>query len=357
MFSYDMWVFRSHSLGGWSRISAYFSKNGRMTDPDWCLGHGDQLERKLNARRFGLKVPLFCLRFEWSFSLLWPCLIVPAIWHRFKLSFIICFLCIAMMVVFTTNVLPFEWQIPGYQWALIIPLSLVVGCHILLPVRVYVFVFPLRHGCILQLEEVFCTRLCSVTTCDCRGDGWMDPGWDYAQFPLVFVFCNTWSLTDINCRLFSILGWWSFRTEHTRLCFLRCAGLLLSCVRHVLDKYGKMTWTELEPYSIYSRARRSDLDARKFPHQLFLSQALKWFRYWTGCRITPTGGEGSEREENPGDFGMFHCTIALDIRSILLAHGFYYPHLWTHVRLLSFLSSLIYVSRRLVYTEQIPWNY
>ena len=40
-----------------------------------------------------------------------------------------------MMVIFTTDVIPFEWQIPGYQWALIIPLSLVVGCHILLPVR------------------------------------------------------------------------------------------------------------------------------------------------------------------------------------------------------------------------------
>ncbi|KAF5357768.1 hypothetical protein D9756_001154 [Leucocoprinus leucothites] len=58
---------------------------------------------------------------------------VPAIWRRFKLSFITCFLCIAMMIIFTTNVVPFEWQIPGYQWALIIPLSLVVGCHILLP--------------------------------------------------------------------------------------------------------------------------------------------------------------------------------------------------------------------------------
>jgi hypothetical protein len=64
------------------------------------------------------------------------CLIlsVPRIWQRFKLSFIICFAAIAMMIIFTTNVVPFEWQIPGWNWALIIPLSLVVGCHILLPV-------------------------------------------------------------------------------------------------------------------------------------------------------------------------------------------------------------------------------
>ncbi|KAF9014299.1 glycosyl transferase family group 2-domain-containing protein [Cyathus striatus] len=59
---------------------------------------------------------------------------VPRIWERFKLSFIICFMCIAMMVVFTTDAVPFEWQIPGWNWALIIPLALVVGCHLLLPI-------------------------------------------------------------------------------------------------------------------------------------------------------------------------------------------------------------------------------
>ncbi|KAF9053307.1 glycosyl transferase family group 2-domain-containing protein [Panaeolus papilionaceus] len=59
---------------------------------------------------------------------------VPRIWQRFKLSFIICFAAIAMMIVFTTDVVPFEWQIPGWNWALIIPLALVVGCHILLPI-------------------------------------------------------------------------------------------------------------------------------------------------------------------------------------------------------------------------------
>ncbi|KAH9484535.1 hypothetical protein JR316_0004017 [Psilocybe cubensis] len=59
---------------------------------------------------------------------------VPRIWQRFKLSFIICFMCIAMMVIFTTDVVPFEWQIAGWNYALVIPLSLVVGCHILLPI-------------------------------------------------------------------------------------------------------------------------------------------------------------------------------------------------------------------------------
>ncbi|KAJ7183586.1 glycosyl transferase family group 2-domain-containing protein [Mycena filopes] len=59
---------------------------------------------------------------------------VPLIWKRFKLSFIICFAVIVMMIVFTSKAVPFEWQIQGWNWALNIPLSLVVGCHILLPI-------------------------------------------------------------------------------------------------------------------------------------------------------------------------------------------------------------------------------
>ncbi|KAJ3715235.1 glycosyl transferase family group 2-domain-containing protein [Lentinula guzmanii] len=59
---------------------------------------------------------------------------VPRIIKNFKLSIIICLMLIAMMVIFTTSVVPFEWQIPGWNWALIIPLSLVVGCHLLLPI-------------------------------------------------------------------------------------------------------------------------------------------------------------------------------------------------------------------------------
>ncbi|KAJ3993811.1 glycosyl transferase family group 2-domain-containing protein [Lentinula boryana] len=59
---------------------------------------------------------------------------VPRIIKNFKLSIIICLMLIAMMVIFTTDVVPFEWQIPGWNWALIIPLSLVVGCHLLLPI-------------------------------------------------------------------------------------------------------------------------------------------------------------------------------------------------------------------------------
>lgn len=103
-------------------------------------GRGGRQARKLNVRRFGLKVgsQSYFLKLPVLRIFFLPLsLLVPRIWHRFKLSFIICFLCMVMMVIFTTNIVPFEWQIPGYQWALIIPLSLVVGCHVLFPVRAF----------------------------------------------------------------------------------------------------------------------------------------------------------------------------------------------------------------------------
>ncbi|KIK60091.1 hypothetical protein GYMLUDRAFT_244535 [Collybiopsis luxurians FD-317 M1] len=59
---------------------------------------------------------------------------VPRIIKNFKVSIVICLMLIAMMVIFTTDAVPFEWQIPGWNWALIIPLSLVVGCHLMLPI-------------------------------------------------------------------------------------------------------------------------------------------------------------------------------------------------------------------------------
>ncbi|KAF9022359.1 hypothetical protein BDZ89DRAFT_1163305 [Hymenopellis radicata] len=59
---------------------------------------------------------------------------VPRILKGFWLSFVICFSLIIMVIVFTSDIVPVEWQIAGWQFALVIPLSLVVGCHILLPI-------------------------------------------------------------------------------------------------------------------------------------------------------------------------------------------------------------------------------
>jgi len=59
---------------------------------------------------------------------------VPRIWERFRLAFIICFAIIAMMIVLATPVVTPAWQIPGTSWAVILPLAIVAGGHILFPI-------------------------------------------------------------------------------------------------------------------------------------------------------------------------------------------------------------------------------
>ncbi|KAK7018371.1 Glyco-trans-2-like domain-containing protein [Favolaschia claudopus] len=59
---------------------------------------------------------------------------VPRIWQRFRLAFIICFALIAMMIVLAQPVVTPAWQIPGSSWAVILPLAIVAGGHILFPI-------------------------------------------------------------------------------------------------------------------------------------------------------------------------------------------------------------------------------
>ncbi|KAH9986844.1 glycosyl transferase family group 2-domain-containing protein [Russula vinacea] len=59
---------------------------------------------------------------------------VPRILRRFWLAFIIGFFMFAMMIVLSTNLVPSGWQIPGVDWAVILPLAIVAGSHILFPI-------------------------------------------------------------------------------------------------------------------------------------------------------------------------------------------------------------------------------
>ncbi|KAI6167544.1 hypothetical protein EDD17DRAFT_941146 [Pisolithus thermaeus] len=38
------------------------------------------------------------------------------------------------MIVVSTSLVPYQWRINGTGWAVILPLSIVCGCHILFPV-------------------------------------------------------------------------------------------------------------------------------------------------------------------------------------------------------------------------------
>ncbi|KAF8260587.1 glycosyl transferase family group 2-domain-containing protein [Lactarius quietus] len=59
---------------------------------------------------------------------------VPRILRRFWLSFVVGFLSFGMIAVFASGLLPLGWQIPGSSWAVIWPLAVVAGSHILFPI-------------------------------------------------------------------------------------------------------------------------------------------------------------------------------------------------------------------------------
>ncbi|KZV80222.1 hypothetical protein EXIGLDRAFT_845734 [Exidia glandulosa HHB12029] len=59
---------------------------------------------------------------------------VPRIWKRFYPTFIICGILVGVMIVFSTNLVPRGFVIDGRYWAVIFPLALQVGSHILYPI-------------------------------------------------------------------------------------------------------------------------------------------------------------------------------------------------------------------------------
>ncbi|KAF9219278.1 hypothetical protein BS17DRAFT_789594 [Gyrodon lividus] len=59
---------------------------------------------------------------------------VPKILKRFWFPLIVCTLLIAGMIIVSTPLVPYQWQLTGNGWAVILPLSIVCGCHILFPI-------------------------------------------------------------------------------------------------------------------------------------------------------------------------------------------------------------------------------
>lgn len=60
---------------------------------------------------------------------------VPKIVKRFWIALVLSVLISVMMIILTTDLIPVGWQIPGWDWAVIFPLAITVGCHVLYPVR------------------------------------------------------------------------------------------------------------------------------------------------------------------------------------------------------------------------------
>ncbi|TBU42496.1 glycosyl transferase family group 2-domain-containing protein [Dichomitus squalens] len=59
---------------------------------------------------------------------------VPKILKRFWIAFAFSFIMIFVMIILTTDVVPIGWRIFGWDWAVIVPVAIVVGCHVLYPI-------------------------------------------------------------------------------------------------------------------------------------------------------------------------------------------------------------------------------
>ncbi|KAF8525029.1 glycosyl transferase family group 2-domain-containing protein [Hysterangium stoloniferum] len=57
----------------------------------------------------------------------------PRVVKRFWLSSLVCFIVVGGMVVLSTSLIPEGWRIGRASWAVIFPLAIQVGCHILFP--------------------------------------------------------------------------------------------------------------------------------------------------------------------------------------------------------------------------------
>lgn len=71
---------------------------------------------------------------------------VPKIFKRFWVALTIAVIIIAGMIIASTKLVPLAWRVDGTAWAVIFPLAVAAGCHIL---------FPVSHTC--------CTPCCLLT--------------------------------------------------------------------------------------------------------------------------------------------------------------------------------------------------
>jgi hypothetical protein len=68
---------------------------------------------------------------------------VPKILSRFRVALVFSFLVLGGMITLMLPAIPVEWQIPYTVWSVILPLSIVIGSHILYPIVLnpYLMVF------------------------------------------------------------------------------------------------------------------------------------------------------------------------------------------------------------------------
>ena len=91
------------------------------------------LSQALLAHLFSYNITWGATKKEVERSNFW--LEVPKIVRRFWLALIISIITAVGMAVLATDLIPVGWRIPGIDWAVVFPLSITIGCHVLYPVR------------------------------------------------------------------------------------------------------------------------------------------------------------------------------------------------------------------------------
>ncbi|KAL7277979.1 hypothetical protein ACG7TL_007932 [Trametes sanguinea] len=90
------------------------------------------LSQALLAHLFSYNITWGATKKEVERSNFW--LEVPKILKRFWLSLVISLACCAIMIILTTEAVPVGWRIFSWDWAVILPLAIVAGCHIAYPI-------------------------------------------------------------------------------------------------------------------------------------------------------------------------------------------------------------------------------
>ncbi|KXN88664.1 hypothetical protein AN958_06208 [Leucoagaricus sp. SymC.cos] len=95
----------------------------------------------------GLAIPLTqaILAHLFSYNIQWTATIkevqrsnffkeIPKIWKRFWFSILMSWVVVGGVVVCATRLVPYEWRVGSEGWAVVLPLAMSVGCHILFPI-------------------------------------------------------------------------------------------------------------------------------------------------------------------------------------------------------------------------------
>ncbi|KAI0327882.1 hypothetical protein GY45DRAFT_1372836 [Cubamyces sp. BRFM 1775] len=90
------------------------------------------LSQALLAHLFSYNITWGATKKEVERSNFW--LEVPKILKRFWLALVLSLACCAGMVILATDAVPIGWRIFSYDWAVILPLAIVAGCHIAYPI-------------------------------------------------------------------------------------------------------------------------------------------------------------------------------------------------------------------------------